>query len=209
MDKAAFKNLDMNPEEALFHLISEHPLMAQRMALAERVTSVRSAGDYSYRANVMTGERWMLAGDAAGFIDPVFSTGVFLALLSGEESGLAIDAAILGGARIQKRMFAAYEKKVNRIMDLYLGFVNRWYQSHFIELFVNPTSVLGVSSAVNAVLSGESELRFALRWRLWVFYLLLEIQKFIPLCPRIHLPTAFAPSYPKGRGLLSKCLSTR
>ena len=63
--------------------MAEQPFLARRMTHARRVTPAYASADFSYRQTKLTGERWMLAGDAAGFIDPVFSSGVFLALLAG------------------------------------------------------------------------------------------------------------------------------
>ncbi len=85
MDTAAFRARGATPEAVLADTISESPLMRSRMAHAQRVTPVYATGDYSYRNRRLTGQRWMLAGDAAGFLDPIFSTGVFLALHSGEQ----------------------------------------------------------------------------------------------------------------------------
>ena len=79
MDSADFKAMRKTPEETLAWAIEDSALMRERMRDAVSVSPVRSAGDYSYRNTRLTGERWMLAGDAAGFIDPIFSTGVFIA----------------------------------------------------------------------------------------------------------------------------------
>jgi len=76
MDTADFKKLKQAPEEALMRALEEQPTIMERMADAERVSPVYSTGDYSYRNSQLAGERWIMAGDAAGFIDPVFSTGV-------------------------------------------------------------------------------------------------------------------------------------
>jgi flavin-dependent dehydrogenase len=94
MDTADYKKLKQSPEEALTRGIEEQLPILSRMEHATRVSQVYSTGDYSYRNSRFTGERWLLAGDAAGFIDPVFSTGVHLALLSGERTADAVDAAL-------------------------------------------------------------------------------------------------------------------
>ncbi len=60
------------------------PTVRARMVGAERVSEVHSAGNYSYRADAAWGEGWMMIGDAFAFIDPVFSSGVLLAMTAGE-----------------------------------------------------------------------------------------------------------------------------
>ncbi|MEP6956730.1 MAG: NAD(P)/FAD-dependent oxidoreductase, partial [Chthoniobacterales bacterium] len=76
LDSAVFKASKLSPEEFLQRALDEQPILADRMQAAERVTPVHVAADFSYRNTRFTGDRWMLAGDAAGFIDPVFSSGV-------------------------------------------------------------------------------------------------------------------------------------
>ena len=186
MDSATFKKIRQSPEDALEQSLREQPVMQMRMRDAARVSPVYSAGDYSYRNARFTGDRWMLAGDAAGFIDPIFSTGVFLAILSGEQSADTLHA-ILDNPRRRPRLFARYEKSMNRVMDMYLRFVNAWYRHEFTEVFSNPTSRFQLAPAINAVLAGNLGGSFAIWWRLQLFYLVLFLQRRIPLCPRLTL----------------------
>ncbi|MEP6668403.1 MAG: NAD(P)/FAD-dependent oxidoreductase, partial [Chthoniobacter sp.] len=188
-DTATFKQWKQSPEEALDASFREQPHFTEILADAQRVTPVYSTGDYSYRNTRLTGPRWMLIGDAAGFIDPVFSTGVFLAIASGEQAADAIHVAL---DRPQRALglFAKYEKRLNRVMDLYLRFVNSWYQHEFIEVISQPTKHFNLPAAVNAVLAGNINGGFAIWWRMQLFYLVVFLQKFAALCPRLTLTPA-------------------
>jgi flavin-dependent dehydrogenase len=194
-DTATFKQWRMTPEQALEASFREQPHFNEILEGAERVTPVYSTGDYSYRNTRLTGPRWMLAGDAAGFIDPVFSTGVFLAIASGEQAADAIHVA-LTQPRKAAGLFARYEKRLNRVMDLYLRFVNSWYQHEFIEVISQPTKHLQLPAAVNAVLAGNINGGFAIWWRMQLFYLVVFLQKFAALCPRLTLTPAPATPAP-------------
>ncbi len=125
----------------------------------------------------------MLAGDAAGFIDPVFSSGVFLAVLGGEQCADILHE-VLDHPKKRRRLFARYGRTINRAMDVYLRFVNAWYSKEFIEVFLHPQDVMQIPPAVNAVLGGNVGTSWAIRWRMSVFYFLVWLQKYIPLCPR-------------------------
>jgi hypothetical protein len=155
----------------------------QTMRDAERVTPVRSAADFSYRSTRLTGDRWMLAGDAAGFIDPVFSSGVFLAVLAGEQAADILHEVLDHPAK-RKRLFGRYTRNINKAMDVYLRFVDAWYSKEFIEVFLHPQEIFQIPPAVNAVLGGNAGTDFPIRWRMWIFYLLVRLQRYIPLCPR-------------------------
>jgi hypothetical protein len=86
-----------------------------------------------------------------------------------------------------RRLFRRYERAVNRAMDIYLRFVNAWYTKEFIEVFLAPRDVLGLPPAVNAVLGGNIGNSFAIRWRMWVFYFLVWLQKYYAIGPRLTL----------------------
>ena len=160
--------------------------MQERMAGARRVSQVYSISDYSYRNSRFTGDRWMLAGDAAGFIDPIFSTGVFLAILSGEQCADALHA-VLDNPRRRPALFRQYEKNLRRVMAKYLRFAEAWYRPEFIEVFTNPVEHLNLVGAVNASLAGNISNSFALWWRMEVFYLVLFLQRHMTLVPRLPL----------------------
>lgn len=185
-DTANFKALRLSPEQALENSFREQPHFQEIMEGATRVTPVYSTGDYSYRNTRLAGPRWLLAGDAAGFIDPVFSTGVFLAIASGEQCADALHAVLQKPSRAPQ-LFGRYEKRLNRLMNLYLRFVTSWYQHEFIEVISNPTKRFQLPEAVNAILAGNINGGFAIWWRLQIFYLVVFLQKFAALCPRLTL----------------------
>ena len=188
MDTMRFRNEKLSPEAALEKFIAEQPLMRERMKNAVRVSQVYSAGDYSYRNRQLAGDRWLLVGDAAGFIDPVFSSGVFLAIMSAEKAADALDE-VLSDESKRARAFKKYSKTVQRIMNIYLTFVNAWYNrsKEFIEVFLNPTETMQIAAAVNAVLAGNAGKSFAVKWRMWVFYFFVYAQRFIAFSPRLPL----------------------
>jgi len=193
MDIADFKALKKPPGQMLEEAVREQPQIWSRMARAERVTEVYSASDYSYRNTSLCGDRWLLAGDAAGFIDPIFSTGVFLGIRSGEQAAEVLHEVLEQPAR-RAAVFKRYERAVNRVMDLYLRFVSNWYQPQFAEVITKPTDRLQLAATVNAVLAGNLSNTFPIWWRMQVFYLVVFLQRYFPLCPRVSLdPRESAP----------------
>ncbi len=100
------KNRPATPEQILQDEIANCPGLEGRMDGAERCGSVHVLSDFSYRATRCAGEGWVLVGDAFGFLDPMYSSGVFLALKSGEAAADAINEAFDSGdfsaARLSK-----------------------------------------------------------------------------------------------------------
>ena len=186
LDAEAFRNSKLRAEDFLEQALSEQPIIAKRMTDARRVSQVYVEADFSYRSARLHGDRWLLAGDAAGFIDPIFSSGVFLAVFSSELCADVLNE-VLDHPRKARRLFAGYERAVNRAMDIYLRFVKAWYTKEFIEVFLAPRNILGLAPAVNAVLGGNVGNSFPIRWRMWVFYFLVWLQRHHPIAPRLTL----------------------
>jgi flavin-dependent dehydrogenase len=186
LDSEIFRKSKLNAEDFLGEALAEQPIIAKRMTNAQRVSQVYVEADFSYRSARLHGDRWLLAGDAAGFIDPIFSSGVFLAVFSGEKCADVLNE-VLDHPRKANQLFPRYERAVNRAMDVYLRFVNAWYTKEFIEVFLAPRNVLGLAPAVNAVLGGNVGNSFPIRWRMWVFYFLVWLQRHYPIAPRLTL----------------------
>ena len=186
LDSETFRKSKVSAEDFLEQALAEQPTIAKRMTNARRVSKVYLEADFSYRSARLYGDRWLLTGDAAGFIDPIFSSGVFLAVFSGEKCADVLNE-VLDCPSKAKRSFARYERSVNRAMDVYLRFVNAWYTKEFIEVFLAPRNVLGLAPAVNAVLGGNVGNSFPIRWRMWVFYFLVWLQGHHPIAPKLTL----------------------
>jgi hypothetical protein len=72
-------------------------------------------------------------------------------------------------------------------MKFYWELVENFYTPEFMEIFMEPRPKWDLPAAVNAVLSGELEGGWKIRWRLRVFYWLIRLQKYFPLVPRLSL----------------------
>src|SRR5207245_5967837 len=95
LPKALYRRLaNGSPEETLNRTISDTPVVAELMREARREWPVRVEKDFSYSASVYAGDRWILAGDAGSFLDPVFSTGVSIAMESGIEAAAELHRAL-------------------------------------------------------------------------------------------------------------------
>ena len=127
---------------------------------------------------------------------PIFSTGVFLAIASGEQAPTRIDAVLTKPARAAEAL-RRYERGLKRVMDLYLRFVTRGISQEFAEVITTPTRVSNCRRRVNAVLAGNIAGGFPIWWRMQLFYLVVFLQRSLPLCPRLaHKATRPSPPKP-------------
>jgi flavin-dependent dehydrogenase len=151
--------------EALFESMARDcRAVHEHMGGAERVTPIYRVANFAYTNEPIVGDRFLAVGDAVAFVDPIFSSGVFIAIRTAELAAEAILAAFADG-RFQARRFAAYERKVWRGVAPFFKFIHKYYEPAFLDLFLRPKNVLGMVTAVLNVLSGGSFIRMPLRVR--------------------------------------------
>ncbi|HTV63802.1 MAG TPA: NAD(P)/FAD-dependent oxidoreductase [Verrucomicrobiae bacterium] len=183
IDKAEFMNQG-TPEEIFQRWIEASPAIKERMKDARRINEIQTVTDFSYYNRSFVGDRLLRVGDAAGFMDPIFSAGVFLAMWSGRLAAEIVGNCLARG-RPDNRLLAKYDKRVRNGIHFYWNVVKNYYTTPFMELFLRPSNHCKLASAVIAVLAGEVEGSWDLRWRLKYFWLLVKLQKYWPIVPRI------------------------
>jgi FADH2-dependent halogenase len=184
MDQEEFSKAKMSPAELFESIWKSSAAMRERMQEAKLVGTIHTTSDFSYHNRRFIGERLLRVGDAAGFMDPIFSAGVFLAMFSGKLAAEVViqtlDAGDDGRSRMEK-----YERRVRAAMEFYWQMVENFYTTPFMEIFLEPREKFNLASAVNAVLAGELEGGWAMRWRMRLFFWLVKLQGRYPLVPRI------------------------
>ena len=155
--------------EFLLETLKRNAAMWRRMEGAELIDDkVRVTGNYSYDSLQMGAPGWILIGDAFGFLDPVFSTGVYLAMSMAEEASRLIDTALRDPRResaLQRRL----EKRVRKAMDRFSFFVYRFNNPVMKEMLGHPSNRLRIEQGVISMLAGDVLGTPRVLWRLQLF----------------------------------------
>jgi flavin-dependent dehydrogenase len=156
-------------EESLAHYLAATPLAASLLERAQRVSPARIDVDYSYLATRMAGDRWVAVGDAAAFLDPIFSTGVLLAMQGGLDAAEAIDAGLRTGD-LSERRFARYERMVRKRYHHFRRFAIGFYDPAFRDVWFTPNKRFGIYGAIVSVLAGNWRPSVLTRAKLGLFF---------------------------------------
>jgi len=185
LPKALYARLEKgSPEAMLAASFADTPAVGELMRNAVREWPVRVEKDFSYGATAYTGDRWLLAGDAGSFLDPVFSTGVSIALESGIEAARELDRA-LATNRFERARFSRYERTQRRRYEFYRRLVVGFYTPWFRDLFFQPDPPDTLFRAVVTVLAGRWNPSLRTRAMLACFYACVRLQRRFLLAPRI------------------------
>lgn len=163
-------------EERLERAIADTPVVAELMRDAKREWPVRVEKDFSYSASAYAGDRWILAGDAGSFLDPVFSTGVSIAMESGIEAAIELDRA-LARNRFSARQFASFSRRQKLRYETFRRFVIGFYSPEFRDLFFDPEPPRRMFRAIVTVLSGRWDASLRTRALNRLFFALVALQK--------------------------------
>jgi len=121
-----------DPAESVFmRMVAESKQLADRLARAERIAPVRGGvGALAYRNRQTVGDGWVMVGDARAFLDPIYSSGVFLALESGEQAARSIHAALAAGDVSAERL-GTFEPQLNAGVDVISRLIHAFYDPGF------------------------------------------------------------------------------
>ena len=184
MDQAEFVQNHESPADVFTRLRQSSQPLRDRMANAKLLGTLHTTSDFSYYNRRYVGQRLLRVGDAAGFMDPIFSAGVYLAMYSGKLAAQAVLQSLEAGDDGERRLMD-YEKRVRSAMQSYWQMVEHFYTTPFMELFFAPREKFKLASAVNAMLAGELEGPWTLRWRMRLFFWFVKVQGRWPFVPKI------------------------
>jgi len=134
--------------------VAASPWMSKLTAGAPRIAPVRAAADYSFRVEKLAGDGWLVLGDAAGFLDPLFSTGAHLAMGGAVRAAAVIDEALTAND-VSAARFASYAAGLRAAADLFLGAVQSFYRGELRDLLFAPDQRLTMRRMITSMLAGD------------------------------------------------------
>jgi flavin-dependent dehydrogenase len=186
IDVGDFKALGKKPAEVFHEAMADTAAIAKRMGNAALMDELHVINDFSYKNEVLASPRLIRVGDASGFIDPMFSSGVLLAMTSARQGAQTIHEALKSNEALSEGM-KFYEKDNRRRIAIYWEFIENFYKLHFAQLFFQPHPRWRMLCAINAVLAGRTKLPLNVRFRLRLFFILAWLNKHIPIAQRIDV----------------------
>ena len=139
----------------LLDTIALSPTLADRLKDAELVEEPTATGNYSYISDSCQGKNYVMVGDAFAFIDPMFSSGVLLAMNSSFEAVELIEARLKGEAVAEAKARARFDWVMHRGPKEFSWFIYRVTNPNLRDIFMEAREEFGIRSAVISVLAGD------------------------------------------------------
>lgn len=152
--QALFKNRGINLKDFFLEQIRSSPTVSARMVEAELSSEIMTASNYSYCAKRASGDGYFIIGDAFAFVDPVFSSGVLLAMMAGELAA-EVAAMWLNDFRAGLALARRAERQQRRSMNRLSWLIYRINHPVFRDMFMAPSDLFRMRSGVIGLLAGN------------------------------------------------------
>ena len=168
MPSRRFKERQGTVEQLFEESVLATPEVHELLTGSKRTMDVQAIADYSYSTPRISGDGFCLVGDAACFLDPVFSTGVLLAMASAELAADVASRALRAKGRVDASDFRRFERTYRGAIRRFERFVHGFYEPHVLETFYTPAPNPWMERGVTTVLGG-GVFSPRLEARFWIF----------------------------------------
>jgi flavin-dependent dehydrogenase len=147
--------------EFLLQTLALTPQLTERLKNAKLATEAQATGNYSYRSSQMVGDGYLLVGDAYAFVDPVFSSGVYLAMKGASNAAELVDGLLKDPSQ-KAELVSAFEKSVHAEIDAFCWFIYRFNTPALHKLLMSSDEKAQhplkqkMKAAVISVLAGDA-----------------------------------------------------
>lgn len=149
-----FKQASLSPEEFLEGHLRDSRTMGPRMKGASRTTEVWSEAEFTYGCDRLVDDRMMLIGDAAAFIDPIFSSGVHISMLCADLAAERIGASFESGD-FSRESLAPYEVTIRDGVRIFRAFIDAFYHHDFLTKMVTSGKRPLMQKCITSLLAGD------------------------------------------------------
>jgi flavin-dependent dehydrogenase len=179
------------PEEIFNRAVESSPKLTELMRGSRATMEFHVTSDYSYFRQQLATERMVMIGDAGGFFDPIFSSGVYVGMNSARDAVQMITRAHREKRSLTVSERNGYSKRIKKRAKVFKDLIASFYDNDAFSVFLCHTPPLGLDRGVNSIVAGDSRMLWPVWWRFQVFVLICRLQKHFAVVPRIDFTGMF------------------
>ncbi|MCF3651484.1 NAD(P)/FAD-dependent oxidoreductase [Synoicihabitans lomoniglobus] len=174
---AAFKAAGQSPTDYFQTVISTASKLHELMGDATAIEPFHTTSDYSFSRHDLAQDRLLLVGDAGGFLDPIFSSGVHLATWTGKVAADLVARAHAAKRPLHPGEQRAYTRLVKRHTGVFQKLITAFYDEAAFEVFMCQDVPFNLSPGLTSIVAGHTDLNWSLWWRFKIFLLVCRLQR--------------------------------
>src|SRR5687768_2231916 len=174
----AFRAAREVPEVYFRNAIGNSPKLRELLSGATPMMGFHVTSDYSYFRRDLAQERLVLAGDAGGFFDPIFSSGVYMATSSGKLAADLVARAHAAGRGLTAGERRRYTRTVKRHAAVFQKLIAAFYDDDAFDVFMCEVVPWDLSRGLTSIVAGYADLNWSLWWRYKIFLTVCRLQRY-------------------------------
>jgi flavin-dependent dehydrogenase len=183
----AIRRAGGQPEEVFAQAVAASPKLTELMAGTGRIMPFRTTNDYSYFRKNLGAERLLLVGDAAGFFDPIFSSGVYMSMWSARRAVELVVRARKEGRVLSAAERADYTRAMKRHAATFQKLIAAFYDNDSFAVFMSDGKRWGIERAIVSVVAGHARMSWPMWWRFRAFLAVCWLQRHgVRVAPRLR-----------------------
>lgn len=179
----AMRASKLSPAELFRKAIRESAKLRELFGAAEAVMEFKVTSDYTYFRRELAQERLLLVGDAAGFFDPIFSSGAYMSMWSAQLALDLIKRADGAGRGLTFAERRGYTRRVKRHAGVFRHLIAMFYDNRAFAVFMAHPTPYDLGRGITSIAAGHAELSWPLWWRFNLFRLICRLQRRFHLAP--------------------------
>ena len=182
---AAMRQANAEPADIFRKTVAGSPKLSDLMAGSSPVMDFHVTSDYSYFRRSLAAGRMVLAGDAGGFFDPIFSSGVYMACYSSKHAAEMVVRAHRADRPLTNGECLRYSKRVKTHARVFQRLIATFYDNDSFAVFMSPRPPAKIGAAITAIVAGHARLTWPIRWRFYAFLFFCRLQRWFPTAEKI------------------------
>ena len=174
---AAFRAADRSPEDYFQEAVAGSAKLRELLGRAAPTMGFHVTSDYSYFRRDLAQERLVLTGDAAGFFDPIFSSGVYMATWSGKNAADLVARAHAADRALTPAERRGYTRAVKRHAGVFLKLIEAFYDDDAFNVFMADPVPFDLAPGLISIVAGHADFSWPLWWRFNAFLLVCRLQR--------------------------------
>ena len=182
---AIMRAAGLAPEELFRREVAGSSKLRELMAGSEPTMGFHVTSDYSYFHRELALERVVLIGDAAGFFDPIFSSGVYMALCSAKKAVELVARAHAANRVLTPRERRGYTRAIKGHASTFQRLIAAFYNQDSFSVFMSEQVPWDIAPGITSIVAGHARLTWPLWWRFQLFLLICRLQRRFRLAPPV------------------------
>jgi len=179
----AMRRANLEPAELFRQAVDGSPRLRELMGHATPTMEFRVTSDYTYFRRELARERLLLVGDAAGFFDPIFSSGVYMSLWSAQQAVKLIVKADETGRTLTVSERRLYTRAIKHHAGVFRRLIAMFYDNESFAVFMCEEVPWDLMPGLTSIVAGHAKLTWPLWWRFKIFLLVCRLQHRFKMVP--------------------------